>query len=129
MAATPQPFSFTGNLQLAADQSLPQDPIPFNVSSQFTSLQESVLNLTTPGTQAIPFGTVGAPGAKGLLIRYDAPQAGAQPVLVTLNSGSAPTEISPGGMLLIFNPNPASGIISASIVFTAACVLRVWVLG
>lgn len=129
MAPAVQPVAFAGAFQLAADQSLPQDAIPFNVATQFVALQESVLNLVGSGTQAVPFGTVGAPGAKGLLIRYDGNQSGAVPVEVTINGSSVPLEISPGGMLVWFNPNPAAGATTASIAFTAACQLRVWVLG
>jgi hypothetical protein len=129
MPPSPQPFVFAGQLQLAADQSLPPDPVPFNFSSQFTSKEESVLTLTGAGALSVAFGSVGAPGAKGLLIRYDAPQTGALPILCTINGGTAPLEITPGGMLLWFNPNPTAGALALSIGYTASCQLRVWVLG
>ena len=129
MAPAVQPVAFAGALQLAADQSLPQDAIPFNFAGSFVALSEAVLNLIGSGTKAVDFGTVGSPGAKGLLIRYDGNQAGAAPVEVTINAGSAPLEISPGGMLVWFNPNPAAGATTCSIAYTAGCQLRVWVLG
>lgn len=129
MPPAPQPFVFAGQLQLAADQSLPPDPVPFNFSSQFLSKEESVLNLVGAGSIAVPFGSVGAPGAKGLLIRYDAPQSGALPVFCTINGGTMPLEISPGGMLLWFNPNPSAGALTLSLAFTASCQLRIWILG
>lgn len=129
MAPSPQPFAFAGALQLAADQSLPQDPIPFNFSSQFTSLQESVLNLIGAGTVAVPFGSVIAPGAKGLLIRYDGNQTGAAPIFVTINGGSAPLEITPGGFLVWFSPAPTAGVTTCSVVYSSSCQLRIWVLG
>jgi hypothetical protein len=128
MAPVVQPFAFAGSLQLAADQSLPQDPIPFNFASQFVSLQESVLNLVGAGTKSFDFGSVGAPGAKGLLIRYDGGQSGAV-VRCVINGGTEPLEISAGGFFVWFNPTPSSGATSLSIIYTSSCQLRVWVLG
>jgi hypothetical protein len=129
MPPAPQPFSFTGTLQLAADQSLPQDPIPFNSSSQFVALQESVLNLVGTGSKSVDFGSIGAPGAKGVAIRYDSGQTGAQPILATINAGSQALEVTPGGFLVWVNPTPAAGATSLSIAFTASCQVRVWLLG
>jgi hypothetical protein len=128
MAPTPQPFSFAGALQLAADQSLPTDPIPFNSASQFVTLANTVLNLVGAGTQEVDFGSVVSPGAKGLFIRYD-PQVGGLPVLCTINGGSQPLELTPGGFIAWMDPTPAAGAISLSLVFTASCQVRVWVLG
>jgi hypothetical protein len=128
MPPVPQPFAFAGTLQLAADQSLPPDPIPFNGSGSFVALAQEKLNLTGSGTQAVAFGSVGSPGAKGVAIRYDA-QAGAAPLLITVNAGSQPLEVSPGGFIQWFNPAPAAGAISLSIAYTASCQVQVWVLG
>jgi hypothetical protein len=125
-----QPFAFQGALQLAADQSLPPDAVPFNASGQYSSQSGGVpLNLSGSGTISVPFGTVAAPGAKLLAIRYDANQQGAQPVLVSINGGAQPLEVSPGGFIVWVNPNPAAGVTSCSIAYTASCQLRVWVLG
>lgn len=124
-----QPFAFQGALQLAADQSLPPDPIPFNASGNYNSQSGGLLSLSGGGTVAVPFGTVAAPGAKLLAIRYDANQQGAQPVLVSINGGAQPLEVSPGGFIVWVNPNPAAGVTSCSIAYTASCQLRVWVLG
>jgi hypothetical protein len=129
MPASPQPVAFVGAFQLAADQSLPQDPIPFNFSGTYLALVADLLNVLVPGSVALPFGSIIAPGAKGFLIRYDAQGAPAAPVLVTINGGTQPIEISPGGMLVYFNPAPVVGIVSVSIAFAAACQLRAWVLG
>ena len=129
MPPVPQPFAFAGSLQLAADQSLPQDPIPFNFSSQFVALQESLLNLVGAGTKVVDFGSVIAPGAKGLLVRYDGNQSGAAAVLCTINAGTQPLELTPGGFLVLFNPNPVAGVTALSIIYTAPCQLRLWVLG
>lgn len=127
---TPQPVMFTGEFQLAADQSLPQDVIPFNFAGQYTALVAVTLDPSGSGTVAIPFGTLVSPGAVGLLVRYDAPnQADAAPVYLTINAGSKPLEFTPGSFLAYFNANPVTGVTSASIAYTAACTLRVWVLG
>ena len=128
MPPVPQPFAFTGALQLAADQSLPQDPIPFNFTSSFLALSQEKFNLNGAGTQVMSFGSITSPGAKGVLIRYD-PQAGAAALQVSFNSSLTPLEITPGGMLVWFNPTPASGAISMSIAYTASCQVQVWVLG
>lgn len=129
MAPTPQPFSFAGLLQLAQDQSLPQDPIPFNASSQFVSLAQEVLNLTGSGTQDVNFGSIAGAGAKGVFVRYDAGQPGALPILCTINAGSQPLELTPGGFLVWVDPAPVAGALSMSIAFTAPCQVRVWLLG
>lgn len=128
MSATPQPVAFVGAFQLAADQSLPQDPIPFNFSGQYTALVAVLENPVGAGTINVPFGTIISPGAKGLLVRYDGPQTGAAAVQLTLNGGSAPIELTPGSFLVYFNATPSTGITSASFAVTAACQLRVWVL-
>jgi hypothetical protein len=129
MTVAPQPVAFTGALSLAADQSLPQDPIPYNFTGQYTQLQDSLLNLLGVGSESVPMGTIGAPGAIGLLISYPAGQTGAAPVLVTLNGGSQPLELAPGGMLVWFNPTPSAGLTACSIAYTTSCQLRVRVLG
>lgn len=129
MPPTPQPFTFSGQLQLAPDQSLPQDPIPFNFAGQFNALSQEVLNLVGTGSQVVAFGTISAPGAKGVLVRYDGGQAGAAALMLTFNGSLTPLEVTPGGCLLWFNPTPAAGAISLSIAFTAPCQVRVWVLG
>jgi hypothetical protein len=130
MAPTPQPMTFQGSFALAPDQSLPQDAIPFNYTGTFLALSAEVANIVGAGSVAVPFGTIASPGAKGLLVRYDAAQpVGAAPVTLTINGGSQPLELTPGSMLVYFNASPSSGITSASFTVTAACQLRVWVLG
>lgn len=124
-----QPFAFQGALQLAADQSLPPDPIPFNASGQYSSQAGGVLNLSGSGSIAVPFGTVATSGAKLLAIRYDANQQGAASVIASINGGASTLEISPGGFIVWVNPTPAVGVTSCSIAYTASCQLRVWVLG
>jgi hypothetical protein len=126
---TPQPVAFAGAFQLAPDQSLPQDPIPFNYSGTFLALECSLLNQGGAGSVAIPFGSLIAPGVKGLLIRYDAQPAPAVAVMLRLNGGTTDVELTPGSFFVYFNAAPAAGITSALLVFTAPCQMRVWVLG
>lgn len=127
MPPASQPVAFSGALQLAADQSLPPDAIPFNVALQCTQVQSSVLNLSGSGTEDVPFGTI--TNAKGLLIRYDANQQGASALTLTINAGSEPVELTPGGAYIVFNPAPGAGITTCSIAFLTSCQVRAWVLG
>lgn len=129
MSASPQPVAFNGALNLSADQSLPQEPIPFNFLGQYTQLQDSLLTLSGSGTEDVPFGSITTPGALGLLITYPANQTGAAPIYVTVNGGSQPLEITPGGLLVWFNPSPETGLISCSIEYATSCQVRVRVLG
>lgn len=128
MPPTPQPIAFAGALQLAADPSLPNDPIPFNFSGQFVALASGVLNIPSSGTTPFPFDGVPSAGAKGILIRYDA-QVGAAAAQLALNSSLTPIELTPGSMFLYFDAAPAAGITSASITVTAACQIRFWIFG
>jgi len=128
MAATP--FSFTGALQVPGDRGLPQDPIPLNMSSSFTSANEQVLNLTSAGTMTLPMGTVGDAGLKGLLIKVDPNADGStEPVYVKINAETTGEEISPGGFKANGNPVPVAGITSITITWTTPNVVRVWALG
>lgn len=122
------PMAFTGALQLAGDPSLPQEPIPFNFSGQYASLAEFVLNLAS-GTTEVPFGSIASPGAKGVLIRYDAQPSPATAILATINAGDEPIELAPGGFIAYFSPAPSAGITSLSIAATQPCVVRIWLFG
>lgn len=129
---TAQPVAFAGSFQVAADQSLPQDPVPFNYSGTYLALQGNLMNVGGAGLVDIPFGSLGeegSPGVKGLLIRYDAQPSPAAAVMLKVNGGSDTIELTPGSFLVYFNANPAAGITGASLTFTAACQIRVWVLG
>jgi hypothetical protein len=122
------PFAFAGSFQLPGDQGLPPDQIAINMSSTFDSENKQVLNLSGSGTKTIPFGTVGLAGLKGLLIKVDANPNG-QPVLITVNAGTAPIEVSPGGFIAVGSPSPAAGITSLSVTWTSAAIVRIWALG
>ena len=121
------PFAFAGSFQLPPDSGSPADPIAFNMSSQFDSLNEQVLNLTGSGTKVIPFGTVPAAGLKGLLLKVDANPTGT-PVTVAINGGT-PFEVSPGGFVALGSPAPVAGVTAISVTHTSANKVRVWALG
>ena len=129
MPATPRPDAFTGSFLLAADQSLPQNPIPFNYSGTYVALIGDLINQAAGGTVSIPFGSIGAPGCKGLLIRYDAQPSPAAAVMLRLNGGVTDIELTPGSLLVYLNATPAAGITSAQLIFTQPCQVQVWVLG
>lgn len=130
MSGPTVPVQFTGSLQIPADASLPPDQVPFNAALSLLSQQpDQTLNVTGSGTQVVPFGTVGSPGAKLVAIRFDA-QQGAAPVLLHFNGDTThPIELSPGGIVVFCSPNPAVGITALTFDYTTACQLRVWIGG
>ena len=110
------------------DAGQPDAHIPFVGGGAFKSRQHSQLNLVGAGTQDVSFGSVGAPGAKFVLVEVDADAVGL-PVTLTTNGGSSPVELSPGGFWTFFNPAPQSGVTSLSVGHATSAVVRVWVLG
>ncbi len=128
MPSATVPFSITGQLSAPVDEGQPAIPRAFGISSNFNSESTERLILTGSGTKVVAFGSLGSPGAKGVLIEY-IPAAGSLPVLITFNGGTDTLELSPGGFLAYGSPAPAVGITSLSIAFTADCALRVWLAG
>lgn len=128
MAATSISFVLGGTLQYPPDEGAAPVTVTFGITAQGASQEGGRMTLVGAGTKVIPFGTVGSPGAKGILIEY-LPQAGGVPINVTFNGGTEPVEIAPGGFLALGNPVPVAGITSLSIVYTADCQLRVQLLG
>ncbi len=126
----PTPFTLSGSLALPPDTGQPIGQIPFSGSASFESKADLEFNITGAGTQVVPFGSVGAPGAKGILVEVDASSNGA-PVQLRFNAGDADgqLEVAPGGFLAFFSPVPATGITALSIVSTTANRVRVRVLG
>lgn len=124
------PVTFTGTLQYPSDLSLPPDQVPFNAATNITSAApDQILNVTGSGTQVVPFGTVGTPGAKVVAVQYD-PQTGAQPILLHFNGDTThPIELTPGGFIMYISPSPAAGIISLAFDYVASCQVKVWILG
>lgn len=124
------PFTISGSLALPPDTGQPIGQIPFAGSSTFESKADFEFKLTGSGTQAVDFGSVGAPGAKGVLVEVDS-DAAAAPVNLRFNGGgsSGQMEVSPGGFYAYFSPTPSAGLTSMDIVYTTACRVRVRVLG
>lgn len=123
------PFSIAAQLLLPSDPSLPPSPIPFAGQSNFSNLADVVLSLTGSGTKTVPLGSIPTAGVIGLLIKVDPIATGPAPIYLTINGGNQPLEISPGGGLLYFNPNPTAGITAMSVAFTVNCTVRIWAVG
>lgn len=117
-------YSFEGKLLLPPHPSLPQSAIPVSGSSAYGSKSDDEFELTGSGTQTVNFGTISSPGVKGLFILYEV-QTNAAPLLLTVNGGNQPIELSPGGFWAFMSPNPSAGITTLSIAFTATCKVRV----
>jgi hypothetical protein len=125
----PIPFSLSATLNLPGGPALPNDPISATVSQNFDNQTEYRLSLSGSGTKVLDLGSVGAPGAKGLMILVEASSTAA-PVEVRLNgSATGGVEVSPGGLMVVGNPSPVSGITAVSLVYTTAVTVRIWLLG
>lgn len=123
------PFSLSGALNLPGSPELPAQPLPFGLSAQYDSKSEFEYNLPSgSGSQVVNFGTMPAGGAKAVLVQYE-PKTAAPVVLLTVNGGDQPIELSNGGFLAIGSPSPAAGITAMSIAYTGAGRIRVWLLG
>lgn len=103
-------------------------PVQFGYSGQYTSVVDSKLVETGAGTRVVPFGSIGAPGAKVAVIEYEA-AVGAAPVNLRFNGGTDNFELAPGGLLVWANPSPSIGITALSIVRTGDCSIRVRLFG
>jgi hypothetical protein len=126
--ADAQPFTLQGTLVIAPDEGQAQVPLPFSLSNQYQSIAEARLVMSGTGDQEVPFGSVGSPGAKAVVIEYeDDPDA--DPIQLTFNGGDEEIELSPGGFFVYASPNPATGITAISIARTSDAVVRVRVLG
>jgi hypothetical protein len=121
-------FSISGSLLFPPDEGATPVPIAFGVTGQAVSEEGGRLSLTGSGTKVVPFGTVGSPGAKAVLIEY-LPSSLGTPIEVTFNGGTDVVEISQGGFIAMGNPTPTDGITSISIAHTSDCQVRVKLLG
>ncbi len=129
MATASTPFTFDGKLTLPPDAGQPQTPLPFSGSAQFKSKAAVQLDLSGSGSQDVNFGTIPAAGAKAVLIEVE-PSSTAAPILVAVNgSASGKIEVSPGGFVAIFNPNPVDGIVELTVEYTSENTVRIWLLG
>lgn len=126
--ASQNPFTFQGTLAFPPDEGQQPVPVAFGLANQYQSILDGRYVLTGSGSLVVPFGSVGSPGAKGMLIEVEA-ASGAQPVQVNVNGGTDDIEISPGGFLAYGSPNPATGITSLTIVYASDAVVRVRLFG
>ena len=130
MAVATQPVAFLGTFQLVADPTLPPDGIRSTTPVRWSPSRRASRTSPVQAPSQFPSVLSSRPGRKGLLVRYDAAQpTGAAPVQLALNGSSTPIELTPGSLFVYFNAAPVSGLVSATFTVTAACQLRVWVLG
>jgi hypothetical protein len=128
MAASTNPVILQGTVSFPPDEGQTPVPVTFGLSTTYTSDVEARLIMVGAGTTAVPFGTVGSPGAKVMLLEFEADPA-AQPVQVKFNGGSETLELSPGGFLAYGSPNPGVGISSLSITRLGDAIVRVRLFG
>lgn len=128
MSASTNPAVISGTLTSPPDEGVNPTPVQFGLSISYVSEVESRLIMTGSGSQAVPFGTVGAPGAKLILLEYE-PDPVAAPILVKFNGGVETIELAPGGFIAYGNPTPGSGITSLTLVRTTDAVVRVRLFG
>lgn len=123
------PFSLQATLSLPGTPGLPVDAIVFSMAAQYDSKAEFEYNLPSgSGTKVVDFGTMPALGAKAIVVHYE-PLAAGPVIALTINGGTQPLELTPGGMFVFASPTPAVGITAMTLAFTAAGRLRVWLLG
>lgn len=128
MTASSNPFKVSGTLSFPPDEGQQAVPVVFGLTGQYKSVLDTRLALVGSGTTVVPFGSVGAPGAKLALVEYEAEQ-GASPIQLKFNGGSDPLELSAGGFFSYGSPNPVTGITSMSIVRTGDATVRVRLFG
>ena len=128
--ASPIPFQFTGQLTYPPDDGEPNADNPFTLSSSFNSEAKFKYELTGAGSKAVDFGSIDTVGAKAVLIELAADATAS--VMVQINGGgvAGQVEVSPGGFWALGTPNPTvNGVLSMTLVHTAAATVRVRVLG
>lgn len=128
MPASTNPAVITGTLTSPPDEGVSPVPVQFGLQISYVSEVESRLIMTGAGTTTVPFGTVGAPGLKMLLIEYEADPL-ALPIQLKFNGGTDPLELAPGGFLAYGNPVPTTGITALTITRTGDAVVRVRLFG
>ena len=129
--ASQVPFTFSGVLSFPPDDGEAVADRPYSVADFFESKAEYKYELSGSGNIDVNFGTIQTAGAKGILIEV-APDSSpsAAPILVTVNAGSEPIEISPGGFMAVASPVPtAAGVTSINIAHTTSNTVRVRLLG
>jgi len=123
------PFSFEGTLSSPEVRECRGEPVPFIGHSAYESQVSYVLDLPpTSGAQVLDFGTISKGGAKMIAVQYD-PRIGASPIHIVINDGADSYELSPGGFIVYFSPNPVAGITAISITHSTSGRVRVWIMG
>lgn len=117
-----------GTVTFPPDEGQAGVAVQFGLSTNYQPVIDSRLVMVGSGSQAVPFGSVIAPGAKAALIEYEN-VPGAAVIKLRFNGGTDDFELSPGGFLLWGSPNPATGITSMTIVHTTDAVVRVRLFG
>lgn len=128
MAASTNPAVISGTLTYPPDEGVAAAPVPFGLQVTYISEVESRLIMSGVGSTSVPFGTVGSPGAKMVLLEFEADPL-AQPIQLRFNGGTDPIELAPGGFFAYGNPVPAAGITAISITRTGDAVVRVRLFG
>lgn len=122
------PFNFTSTLNLPGTPGLPLDPIPILASLEYSKKAEFELEFTGSGTVTIPFGSIGATGAKLIVVMQESTTGAAAISLRRNASATGGSEISPGGFVIECNPTPAAGTSALEFTHTASGRVRVWLL-
>ncbi len=124
----PIAFSIAATLNLPGGPTLPNDPIPAQVSSNFDHQSEGRLVLSGSGTKVVDLGTASSPGLKCLLVMVESSNI-ASPVEIRVNgSSTGGVEVSPGGFMAFGSPSPVTGITQLSIVYSSSVTVRFWAL-
>ena len=125
------PLSIQATLGTPPVEGQPDCPFPVSFAAQYDHLVKNRFTFTGAGSKSVDFGSLAGVGAKAICITVDPDTSlSAQPVLVTVNGGTEPLEISPGGFQLFGSPKPtAAGIISLDIVYATSVKMYVWIFG
>lgn len=128
---TTTPFTLAGSLKYPPNGGEAVADRPFSVQSSFTSKAEYAYKFSGSGTKSVNFGTIDTTGVKALLIEVEPDSSpSAMPIMVTVNGGTEPIEISPGGFMCMASPNPtSSGVLALDIAWTTAASVKIWLLG
>lgn len=128
--ATEIPFTAEASLTYPPDDGLPAVTRSAAYSGVHKVLEEKRYDLVGSGTKVVDLAAIPAAGAKAVMVEVDASSdPAAAPVMVTLNDGTEPVELAPGGFLVISNPKPVASITAISLAHTTASTVRVRVLG
>lgn len=124
------PFSFSGTLSFPPDANVPPELVGIAFSANYDEFLWTKMDLTGSGTKTVPFGDLGAPGAKCVVVKVDA-SATASAINLRWNGGGASgqQEISPGGFLVLGSGTPGTGLTALDIVYTSNVTVRVLLLG